>query len=87
MNHQLAGVRRLRDICTMPNRKPLSDGRPPKPPMTPSMKAIPEAADEEFELEPGESLQEAEDELGIADWIDPDTGDPAEGQSHPHIGD
>ena len=33
--------------------------------------------------EPGESLQEAEDEIGIADWIDPDTGEPAEGQSSP----
>jgi len=31
------------------------------------------------ELEPGESLQEAEDEIGIADWIDPETGEPAEG--------
>jgi hypothetical protein len=26
----------------------------------------------------GESLQEAESELGIAEWIDPDTGGPAE---------
>lgn len=25
----------------------------------------------------GESLQEAESELGISDWIDPDTGEPA----------
>lgn len=33
--------------------------------------------------EPGESLQEAEDEIGISDWIDPDTGEPAEGQSSP----
>jgi hypothetical protein len=38
------------------------------------------------DLEPGESLQEAESELGIADWIDPDTGGPAEG-SVPHIED
>jgi hypothetical protein len=37
--------------------------------------------------EPGESLQEAESELGIADWIDPDTGGPAEGWSTPHISD
>lgn len=36
------------------------------------------------DLEPGESLKEAEEELGIADWIDPDTGDPAE-ESVPHI--
>jgi len=42
------------------------------------------AADEEAP-EPGESLQEAEDEIGIADWIDPDTGEPAEGQSRPRI--
>ena len=35
--------------------------------------------------EPGESLQEAEDEIGIADWIDPDTGEPAEGQSSPRL--
>jgi hypothetical protein len=36
------------------------------------------------DLEPGESLQEAESELGISDWIDPDTGGPAE-DSVPHI--
>jgi hypothetical protein len=35
--------------------------------------------------EPGESLQEAEDEIGIADWIDPETGSPAEGMSRPHL--
>ena len=35
--------------------------------------------------EPGESLQEAEDEIGIADWIDPDTGDPAEGFIRPRF--
>lgn len=29
--------------------------------------------------EEGESLQEAEAEIGIADWIDPETGEPAEG--------
>ena len=33
-------------------------------------------ADSDFE--PGETLEEAEDELGISDWIDPDTGAPAE---------
>ena len=42
------------------------------------------AADEESP-EPGETLQEAEDEIGIADWIDPETGEPAEGQSRPRI--
>lgn len=35
--------------------------------------------------EPGETLQEAEDEIGIACWIDPDTGEPAEGQSLPRF--
>jgi hypothetical protein len=30
------------------------------------------------EVEPGEGLQEAESELGINEWIDPDTGGPAE---------
>ena len=29
--------------------------------------------------EEGESLEDAEAEIGIADWIDPDTGEPAEG--------
>lgn len=28
--------------------------------------------------EPGETLEEAEAELGIADWIDPETGAPGE---------
>ena len=43
--------------------------------------------EEEADAEPsGESLREAEDELGISDWIDPDTGEPAEGYS-PHLED
>lgn len=33
-----------------------------------------------------ETLRQAEDEIGIADWIDPDTGAPAEEQV-PHIED
>ena len=36
---------------------------------------------------PGETLQEAEDEIGIADWIDPETGQPAEGLSTPRLED
>lgn len=40
---------------------------------------------EEGAPEPGESLAEAESEIAIADWIDPDTGVPAEGQSLPHL--
>lgn len=34
------------------------------------------AIDGEFEA--GETLQEAESEIGMAEWIDPDTGGPAE---------
>ncbi len=34
---------------------------------------------------PGETLQEAEDEIGMAGWIDPETGQPAEGISHPRL--
>jgi hypothetical protein len=45
-----------------------------------------ESADEDTS-EPGETLQEAEDELGVADWIDPDTGELAEGLSTPHLSD
>jgi hypothetical protein len=33
--------------------------------------------DEEGEFEEGESLEEAEAEIGITGWIDPDTGEPA----------
>ena len=36
-------------------------------------------------LAPGESLREDEHEIGIADWIDPETGEPAEGGSPPHL--
>ncbi len=42
------------------------------------------AADEQAPV-PGETLQEAEGEIGIADWIDPETGEPAEGQSPPRL--
>jgi hypothetical protein len=34
--------------------------------------------------EPGETVQEAEAEIGIADWIDPETGAPAE-EERPRI--
>lgn len=32
-----------------------------------------------------EVLREAETELGVADWIDAETGEPAEGLSPPHL--
>lgn len=41
---------------------------------------------EDTDYEEGESLQEAEAEIGISDWIDPDTGEPAIGSS-PHLRD
>ncbi|HJV61562.1 MAG TPA: hypothetical protein VJ743_11495, partial [Albitalea sp.] len=34
---------------------------------------------------PGDTLQQTEREIGIADWIDAETGEPAEGQSPPHL--
>jgi hypothetical protein len=34
--------------------------------------------------EPGETLAEAEAEIGIADFVDPDKGEPAE-ESRPHL--
>ena len=36
--------------------------------------------------EPGETLEEAQSEIGIANWIDPETGAPAE-EERPHIED
>ena len=38
------------------------------------------------EFEEGESLEDAEAEIGISSWIDPETGEPAEGLS-PHLSD
>ena len=46
-----------------------------------------QATDDDGASAPGESLHEAEGEIGIADWIDPDTGEPAAGQSRPHLDD
>jgi hypothetical protein len=41
--------------------------------------------DDEQESLPSEALEEAERDLGIAEWIDPDTGEPAEGLSVPRL--
>jgi hypothetical protein len=43
------------------------------------------SSDEEGTTMPANSLQDVERDIGIADWIDPDTGEPAEGQSPPHL--
>lgn len=37
------------------------------------------------EPEPGESLADAEEEIGVNAWLDPETGEPAEGQSPPRL--
>jgi hypothetical protein len=42
------------------------------------------AEEEEDELEPGTALAEVEAQLGVSDWIDPETSSPAE-DSVPHI--
>lgn len=34
---------------------------------------------------PGDALQQAEREIGVAAWIDAETGEPAEGASPPHL--
>jgi hypothetical protein len=34
---------------------------------------------------PSDALMEAEREIGIADWLDVETGEPAQGQSPPHF--
>ena len=44
-----------------------------------------DAADEDAP-QPGEALQEAEREIGITEWIDPETGVPAEGPCPPRLG-
>jgi len=41
---------------------------------------------DESDFEPGETLLEAEGEIGISDWIDPDTGAPAS-DGVPHLED
>lgn len=41
---------------------------------------------DDTDYEEGESLEEAEAEIGISDWIDPDTGELAE-NFQPHLSD
>ena len=45
-----------------------------------------DAYDEEAP-EPAETVQEVEAEIGMSDWIDPETGEPAEGACPPHLED
>ena len=63
------------------------DGRKEYGPFPTLVEAVADMqASEDSNYEPGESLQEAEDEIGISAWIDPDTGQPAE-ESVPRIKD
>lgn len=55
-------------------------------PFATRIEAAEEAEYGNADIELGESLQEAESEIGIADWIDPETGQPAE-EFIPHIED
>lgn len=41
-------------------------------------------SDSDNVFEEGESLEDAEEEIGISTWIDPETGEPAEGLSTRH---
>ena len=37
-----------------------------------------QSGEDETAFEPGETLAEAEEEIGISDWLDPDSGVPSE---------
>lgn len=74
------------------NTIPAQAGEPPAKPRRrprPSLASRPPSAvplvDAEL-LEAGETLEEAESEIGINAWLDNETGEPAEGQSPPRPG-
>jgi len=60
------------------------DGRREAGPFASAAEAQADLAGSETALEPGAVLREVEDEIGVADWIDPDTHQPAE-HGVPHI--
>lgn len=76
---------------SIPSAKP----KPRPRPVAPSAETVEEAElREDREIIEGvderladstETLPELEREVGIADWIDPETGEPAEGQCPPHL--
>ncbi|MDO9313573.1 MAG: hypothetical protein Q7T97_03380 [Burkholderiaceae bacterium] len=49
-----------------------------------SIEAVFNGLDGETPVE-AETLAEVESEVGIADWLDPETGEPAEGGCPPHL--
>jgi hypothetical protein len=56
------------------------DGRSEYGPFPTLLEAVADmqSTGDDSDYEPGESLAEAEGEIGISDWIDPETGQPAE---------
>ena len=61
------------------------NGRGDVGPFTTWAEALADMATDDDTPEVGETLQEAEADIGIADWIDPETGEPAEGLCPPHL--
>jgi hypothetical protein len=78
----------------MTNQRPTTRRKPPKAKTSqPTSGAAQAAGDSIADLgdeldwldDPVETLPDLEREIGIADWLDPQTGEPAEGQSPPHL--
>lgn len=63
------------------------DGRQEFGPFSTRAEAVADRDETDDTPAPGETLEEAEDELGIASWIDRDTGELAEGLSTPRLDD
>ena len=71
----------------MKRTKPQRKAKPTRPAAAPApAERDPTQIFEEDDFESGEALHQAESELGISEWIDPDTGDPAD-DSVPRIED
>lgn len=60
------------------------DGSPEYGPFETLLEAAEQMQVDDEALEPCETLEEAEAEIGIAEWIDPETGEPAE-EERPRI--
>ena len=65
-------------------KKPQLHPAAARAPVTKCMKAL-DDRDALWELDSYETLPEMEREIGMADWLDPETGEPAEGMSPPHL--
>lgn len=56
--------------------------RNPRRPELPKPRSVPILPEPSASEDP---LSAAENEIGINDWLDQDTGEPAEGQAPPHL--